>query len=117
VRAAVKGTRPRPYEVWVRREGDRFISQCNCPSWGGSRIHCKHVAALLFTLGRSGLIEPAQSEATSSLEPPRPSPAAWLLEDAAVQAPISVDYLIAIERGWLEVQQLASDHADARKPP
>ncbi len=104
VRARVQGSRPRPYEVWVRRDGNLLVSQCNCPGWAGARRHCKHVAALLYTLHE-------QNPAASPPPPTErlPSPLVWLSSEAPKIA-IPLYYSLSIEGDAAFIRQLRVDN-------
>ena len=93
VRARVQGSRPRPYEVWVRRENGRIVSQCSCPGWAGARRHCKHVAALLYTLRQEG---PPGAEGQPV--PARLAPlTAWLPAEPSGRLAVAIFYAFTIE--------------------
>ncbi len=102
VRARVQGSRPRPYEVWVRRDGERIVSQCSCPGWSGARRHCHHVAALLFTLRAPPA--GAAEEGGGSLRPPLSS---WLAAQEAARPAAPAAYVFSVEDDHAIVRQLA----------
>ncbi len=99
VRGSVQGNRPRPFELWVRREGDRIVSQCNCPDWAGARRHCRHVAALLYTL---------VTEDTLAAPPPTSAKAgvpltAWMLDNGPNRVPLRLYYVVELSEGEITV--------------
>lgn len=93
VRGSVQGNRPRPFELWVRREGERIVSQCNCPDWAGARRHCRHVAALLY-LQISEEPEASPSAARASTGAPLTS---WLLEEGPTRVPLRLFYVLTFD--------------------
>ncbi len=46
----VKGSDPEPYVVAIRLGGEGITSECTCPAFQKTNLHCKHVAALLITV-------------------------------------------------------------------
>lgn len=99
VRGAVQGNRPRPFELWVRREGDRIVSQCNCPDWAGARRHCRHVAALLYML----IDEEAVARPTESRNGVSTPLTVWLPADGPTRVPIRLSYILSFDGDWMSV--------------
>jgi superfamily II DNA or RNA helicase len=109
VRGSVRGNRPRPFELWVRREGSQILSQCNCPEWAGARRHCRHVAAVLYSLLWSDG-EAAPAAQTDSAER-RPALSSWFPEEQARTA-LPLTYLLSIEGDGLRVRRLRGDREE-----
>jgi len=105
VRGTVQGNRPRPFELWVRREGERIVSQCNCPDWAGARRHCRHVAALLYTLISDEAVE-RPSEPRNGVSTPL---TAWLPADGPTRVPIRLYYVLTLEGDWMSVARRRAD--------
>ncbi|HUB07844.1 MAG TPA: DEAD/DEAH box helicase [Myxococcales bacterium] len=110
VRARVQGSRPRPYEVWVRRDDGRIVSQCSCTSWAGARRHCKHVAALLYTLRDENAAPSAAAEGAAA---PLPSPSVWLAGEESGRTAVPLYYVFTVEGGNAVVRQLRRDRGEA----
>jgi superfamily II DNA or RNA helicase len=106
VRAQVQGSRPRPYEVWVRRDEGRIVSQCSCPGWAGARRHCKHVAALLYTLRGDGPAEAAPAQAQL------PPLSAWLASGDFSRLAAPLFYVFTLDGDFAEVRQLRADRGE-----
>ena len=49
-KAHIRGSDPDPYETTIRLGGEGITSTCNCPAFQKTKLHCKHVAALLITV-------------------------------------------------------------------
>ncbi|MHB8419318.1 MAG: DEAD/DEAH box helicase [Myxococcales bacterium] len=109
VRAQVQGSRPRPYEVWVRRDDGRIVSQCSCTSWAGARRHCKHVAALLYTLRDESA---AGAEPAGALAGRLPSPSVWLAGEGSGRIAVPIYYVFGIEGENAVVRQLRKDRGE-----
>ncbi|MHB1846683.1 MAG: SWIM zinc finger family protein, partial [Deltaproteobacteria bacterium] len=112
VRARIQGSRPRPYEVWVRRDGSLIVSQCSCPGWAGARRHCKHVAALLYTLHEQN---PSAAGPAVSAAQRLPSPTAWLPTEAPKLA-VPLFYSFTLEGDAAIVRQLRADNGIPPEP-
>jgi superfamily II DNA or RNA helicase len=109
VRGSVRGNRPRPFELWVRRDGQQILSQCNCPEWAGARRHCRHVAAVLYSLLWDGgdSAPPSNAEAAER----RPPLSSWFPEDPS-RAVLPLSYLLSFEGDSLRVRRLRGDREE-----
>ena len=104
VRGAVQGNRPRPFELWVRRDGERIVSQCNCSDWAGARRHCRHVAALLYTL----INEQAEAPTASTGQAAAPL-TSWLLDQGPNRVPLQLYYVVTLDATSVSVSRRRSD--------
>ena len=105
VRGTVQGNRPRPFELWVRRDGERIVSQCNCPDWAGARRHCRHVAALLYTLISDDAVE-RPTESVNGVSTPL---TAWLPAEGPTRVPIRLYYVLTVDGDWMSVARRRAD--------
>jgi superfamily II DNA or RNA helicase len=107
VRASVRGNRPRPFELWVRREGEQIISQCNCTDWAGARRHCRHVAALLYTL----LAETDGPAPHGDLAQHRPPLSSWFPDEQSRSA-VPLTYLLSFDDEALRLRRMRGDREE-----
>ncbi len=107
VRGSVRGNRPRPFELWVRREGDQIISQCNCTEWAGARRHCRHVAALLYSL----LSDSDEAPVHGNQVQHRPPLSSWFPEEQSRSAP-PLTYLLSFDEEAVRLRRLRGDREE-----